>query len=150
MIKMQTKRCPKCSMELPLHDFNKNKSTADGLSSYCRNCKSEAAKRSYRENAESRERVLSRTKDRKILAMDYVYTYLLTHPCVDCGESRIACLEFDHQRDKQRQISNMVSGGFNPAAIQLEIDKCEVVCANCHHVRTAKSQGWYRCIEKNQ
>jgi hypothetical protein len=45
-------------------------------------------------------------------------------------------LDFDHLKDKKYNISRMIHDGFSWAAIKKEIAKCEVVCANCHRVRT--------------
>jgi hypothetical protein len=57
---------------------------------------------------------------------------------MDCGynESAVA-LDFDHlpEFDKLFTIGNNAHRSW--AAIEAEIAKCEVVCANCHRVRTA-------------
>jgi hypothetical protein len=45
-------------------------------------------------------------------------------------------LDFDHLRDKKYNVSRMIHDGFSWKAIQKEIEKCEVVCANCHRLRT--------------
>jgi len=66
------------------------------------------------------------------------------HPCADCGESDIVVLEFDHQRDKVADVSLLARDGYSLDKIKREIDKCEVVCANCHRRRTAKQFGTYR------
>ena len=56
--------------------------------------------------------------------------------CVDCGITNHIMLDFDHLKDKKYNISRMIHDGFSGAAIKKEISKCEVVCANCHRVRT--------------
>jgi hypothetical protein len=56
--------------------------------------------------------------------------------CVDCGITNHIMLDFDHLRDKKYNISRMIHDGFSWKAIKKEIEKCEVVCANCHRVRT--------------
>jgi hypothetical protein len=56
--------------------------------------------------------------------------------CVDCGVSNHIILDFDHLHDKKYNISRMIHDGFSWAAIKKEIAKCEVVCANCHRIRT--------------
>ena len=56
--------------------------------------------------------------------------------CMDCGESNHIVLDFDHLKDKKYNISRMIHDGFSWAAIKKEIAKCEVVCANCHRIRT--------------
>ena len=56
--------------------------------------------------------------------------------CLDCGENNHIVLDFDHLKDKKYNISRMIHDGFSWAAIKKEISKCEVVCANCHRIRT--------------
>jgi len=57
--------------------------------------------------------------------------------CVDCGynENPVA-LDFDHLPGsvKVAQVSHME--GYKKEKIEAEIAKCEVVCANCHRIRT--------------
>ncbi len=70
---------------------------------------------------------------------EFLNTHLESHPCVDCGESDIVVLEFDHVRGvKKYNVSNMVASGHSLRKIRAEIDKCEIRCANCHRRVTAK------------
>lgn len=63
----------------------------------------------------------------------------LASGCMDCGyNAHPAALDFDHVRgDKSHDISRMVTQGKTLASVKREIAKCEVVCANCHRIRTA-------------
>lgn len=46
-------------------------------------------------------------------------------------------MDFDHVTGtKLGEISNLIHGGQSWGRIATEIDKCELVCANCHRVRT--------------
>ena len=56
--------------------------------------------------------------------------------CMDCGETNPIVLDFDHLHDKKYNISRMIHDGFSWKAIKKEIEKCEIVCANCHRIRT--------------
>jgi hypothetical protein len=56
--------------------------------------------------------------------------------CADCGIKNHIVLDFDHLRDKKYNISRMIHDGFSWKAIKKEIEKCEIVCANCHRIRT--------------
>lgn len=59
--------------------------------------------------------------------------------CKDCGEGDVLVLEFDHVRGtKRKAVSRMVSDGYGLETIRVEIEKCDVVCANCHRRRTHK------------
>lgn len=64
-------------------------------------------------------------------------------PCVDCGHSfPVECMDFDHVRGKKSfNLAHVVRQIKSYAAIEIEIMKCDVVCANCHRIRTRKMQG---------
>lgn len=72
--------------------------------------------------------------------------YLAEHPCVDCGMSDVRVLDFDHRdpTTKRLCIAQMLTGGWTWQAILDEIDKCDVRCANCHRVRTATVENWWK------
>ena len=58
-------------------------------------------------------------------------------PCADCGiEYPYYVMDFDHVLEKKFLINKYVKGGPSLKSLQLEIDKCEVVCSNCHRIRT--------------
>lgn len=84
--------------------------------------------------------------ERKQSQYDLICEYLSAHSCVDCGESDILVLEFDHlpKYEKSYAISTLIGRAVAWEIIQAEIDKCEVVCANCHRKRTAERSNNYR------
>lgn len=58
-------------------------------------------------------------------------------PCMDCGKQYIPfAMHFDHRdpSTKFRSISQM--GTYSILRIKTEIEKCDVVCATCHAIRT--------------
>ncbi len=61
---------------------------------------------------------------------------LKTKPCMDCGNSfPPECMDFDHVRGtKNLGIYQMYTRAM-PLLME-EIAKCDLVCANCHRVRT--------------
>ncbi len=67
--------------------------------------------------------------------------YLVGHPCVDCGETDVRVLEFDHRGHKRLAVSLMIRTQPWPN-IEREILKCEVRCANCHRRKTLRELGW--------
>jgi hypothetical protein len=58
-------------------------------------------------------------------------------PCTDCGLCfDPICMDFDHVgNNKIAKVSALVKS-TTWAKIQAEIDKCELVCSNCHRIRT--------------
>ena len=66
--------------------------------------------------------------------------YLKDKFCVDCGESNPMVFDFDHlpKYKKSFSISRAITGSTRSwESILLEIEKCEIVCANCHRIRTS-------------
>lgn len=62
-------------------------------------------------------------------------------PCADCGGLfPDECMDFDHLpgETKVRNVSALVRGGWSLEKIYAEVEKCELVCANCHRIRTKK------------
>jgi hypothetical protein len=56
--------------------------------------------------------------------------------CVDCHQAFPSCVfDFDHLRDKKFKIAQrLAQSSF--AKLTEEVDKCDLVCANCHRIRT--------------
>ena len=63
---------------------------------------------------------------------------LKAKPCLDCGVKYPSCvMEFDHVRGtKSATVGRMMSRDQGLKAIMAEIAKCDLVCANCHRIRT--------------
>lgn len=66
---------------------------------------------------------------------DYVLS-LKNKPCIDCGNSYPPyVMDFDHVNGtKIKAISQIVQGSF--VMLVTELAKCELVCSNCHRIRT--------------
>lgn len=60
--------------------------------------------------------------------------------CVDCGyKEHAVALQFDHiNDDKKASVSNLIRSDYAWSTILEEINKCEIRCANCHAVVTAR------------
>ena len=65
-----------------------------------------------------------------------IHNYKEANPCADCGRYYpYYVMQFDHiGKDKFRIVSHMRN--YSMERIMAEIAKCELVCANCHAVRT--------------
>lgn len=69
----------------------------------------------------------------------YVYDFVSKHGCMDCHESDMRVLELDHvSGDKVADLAYMSTGTrtYGLEDVKIEVAKCEVVCVNCHRVRT--------------
>lgn len=69
-----------------------------------------------------------------------------TKECIECGNSDFRVLDFHHHTDKVIEVSISVDGRWGKDRILSEIDKCDVLCSNCHRIlhweeRNDNSQG---------
>lgn len=137
------KICGACKVEKPLEAFNKNKGKKDGHASVCRECQKVYKDAHYRAN---KAKVYAKVVQRRQELTDKVWEYKNNSKCDDCGERNPIVLEFDHLRDKEFSIGSMANAGYSWNKIREEIQKCDVVCANCHRIRTHIRGGWVRNI----
>ncbi len=136
------KICTACNQEKDIEDFSFKNKKKNIRQSKCKLCMSKVIKEQYYKNPKAYR---LRNDNRKANIRKRLYNYLSTHPCVDCGESDPACLDFDHVKEgKTQNVGGMTSNSWE--RVEREISLCEVRCANCHRRKTAKQQGWYNKI----
>lgn len=63
--------------------------------------------------------------------------------CSRCPESDPVCLDFHHRdpSDKDIAITRAARNGWSKERLAAEIDKCDVLCANCHRKEHARLAG---------
>lgn len=78
-----------------------------------------------------------RFSDNKVKELQHFISFMkMLSGCVDCGyDKHPAALDFDHILPGK--IKN-VAACKNLEEAEREMEKCEVVCANCHRIRTAE------------
>lgn len=122
---MSFKVCTKCKQEKETTQFfpaykSRNK---DKLQSHCKSCASESIAKSIKKKSKEIKQKLDE--------------YKLCLGCTDCGyNAHPEALDFDHIQEKSFDIA-YAKQRYSWEMIQEEIKKCEVVCANCHRIRTA-------------
>ena len=141
-------KCNKCKIEFSKSNFFKNKSKKSGFSNYCKSCSTKAVKLWRNDNPEKRKKAsLKNSKKIRLKAKSFVLRYLSFCKCLDCGISDSRVLEFDHIKGiKKNHVSKLISGNRTIKVIKEEIRKCEIVCCNCHRIRTFKRCNSYRNI----
>ena len=130
------KTCTTCNASKPLEDFNKRSNARDGRQAKCRECSKTWYNDYYKSNSTERERLYLNNKKyrEKLLATVRAKKNV---PCMDCKASYPHyVMDFDHQRDKCFTIAKAVAERRPISVILNEIEKCEVVCSNCHRIRT--------------
>ena len=135
---MKEKECGKCHKVKPIEEFNitgSGKWKGKKRHYWCKKCVKKYDSLRYA-TPTIKERQKKKVRKYKEMVYMKAYTYLQNHPCVDCGEDNILTLEFDHIEHKTYNIGAMIQR-YSWKKILKEIKKCEVVCANCHCIRTA-------------
>ncbi len=97
-------------------------------------CHHEKIKKSKREwYYRNKDKVDSINKRNRMRAAEWVKEFKKKCKC-QCGESHIATLDFHHidPMKKEFQITNVVHRGWSIPKIKKEVEKCIVMCANCH------------------
>jgi len=98
-----------------------------------------ASRRHYDRNSTSMkdraavQREIARQRNR-----EYIAAIKSAAPCADCGISYPPyIMQFDHcGEDKDRDVASLAGAPVSIKRLQAEINKCEIVCANCHAERT--------------
>lgn len=144
------KKCTGCGLERPVTEFPIKDKKTGRRGTRCRACRSAYGKRHYENN---REKYTSRVRARRHVRDTYwswLMTYLVSHPCVDCGETDPVVLEFDHRdgTTKVGTVGAMLSRA-SWSTLLSEIAKCDVRCANCHRLRTARQFSWSKWIRES-
>jgi len=87
------------------------------------------SKRCFDKNPKAHRKLV---KDRKQKIKHWYFEYKKTLKCSRCPEFDFRCLDFNHLGKKKNNISEMVNQGHSVEAILKEINKCIVMCSNCH------------------
>jgi hypothetical protein len=139
------RRCPGCNRDLDTDQFAWKNMVKGIRQTWCKECLKEANKIHYINNSQVyKDRAAKRNERVRAENKRKLYGYPSTHPCVDCGQTDIRCLEFDHVHgEKSKDISRLLQT-LPWSAIEAEIAKCEVRCANCHRIKTLERGKWWR------
>lgn len=131
--------CAKCKEDKSIEEFHKNSRRPSGYQSYCKGCRVNIDKQWHKKRWDSgikqeKQKIL---KDRN---RNFVNNYLKDKCCVHCGNSDRRVLEFDHLDPKTKKYNvSEVTRGYSLDSIKEEIAKCQILCANCHRIKTKES-----------
>jgi hypothetical protein len=116
------KICSKCRQSKTIDDFNVDKSRQDGKYPYCKECHRSESKHYNAKQRESKKLLINNYKNKS---------------CSDCKQwFPLECMDLDHVRGK-KFITLARAAYLTPlATIKEELEKCDVVCSNCHRIRT--------------
>jgi hypothetical protein len=88
--------------------------------------------------AANREREIERVTRRQTATRDFLRA-LRDRPCVDCGgRFRPVQMAFDHRDPAEKRFTLSKMQLKSRDEILAEVAKCDVVCSNCHSLRTRR------------
>jgi hypothetical protein len=132
---LKQKLCSGCRVVKPVEDFNFKYRAMGVRHSYCRECGKELTRSHYKRNKRSyldrNARAYQRHRE--------LIRQMKSRPCADCGvQYPYYVMDFDHRDGKEKLFElNSVARKTIPGILR-EIQKCDVVCANCHRERTQR------------
>lgn len=143
---MDRKTCFRCKQEKSLKDFAIKIKATQQYQPYCLECQRAYRREHYHNNpGPYKARAKKRNKQTRIEYNLLICDLLKGRSCVDCGESDIVVLDFDHVRGKKvAEVTALVKRMASLKTIMKEIAKCEIRCANCHRRKTARDFKWAR------
>lgn len=150
---MQCKKCGVVKDQLLFATFHTRKGELRRRGE-CWDCRAKNSKKTQEEqkqyrkeyNQKNRSRQALASAERRKVAKDFVDSIKSQSPCKDCGGFfPPVAMDFDHAgAPKNRAVSKMVSAAYKLDIIKAEIAKCELVCSNCHRVRThSRKENWW-------
>jgi len=146
MNQRKSKPCCTCKKEIPINEYSWKIKKRGKRSAKCKDCTNKYSRQHYKDNIDDYvARTRNNTARYKENNRQLVYEFKLSNPCTSCGESNPIVLEFDHidPKTKKNDISTMAAHGYSIATLEKEIEKCIILCANCHRQKTAKQQNWH-------
>lgn len=82
----------------------------------------------------NKEKEYKRIKKRRQEIKDWIRKYKETLSCEICNENHPATIDFHHHNPKEKDfnISEAERKGMSKKKILEEINKCQILCSNCH------------------
>ena len=128
------KTCSKCNENKALTEFYKNsKNKKTGLSTWCKECQKADKKIDYQNN---RDRYLNTVFENS----RWFYELKIGLKCSKCGFDHPAALDFHHVDPNEKEFNISLSKSAyknNKEGLLKEIEKCIVLCSNCHRIEHA-------------
>ena len=147
------KICTVCKIKKGNQGFFYRNRHTESLHSQCKDCYVINRRKTWNAHyhkygSRYRARAVERTRIIKDKLRQQMLEYLSDKYCLRCEISDPRVLEFDHinPKTKSYSIAHGIASTLSWKNIMTEIDKCQILCANCHKIKTAQEQGWYKNI----
>lgn len=131
------KICRVCKIEKPYKDYHLHKHCVGGVTGTCRLCVQEYKRAWYAENRKRRQdKANNVNRSRKRMIVDH-----FGDKCHDCGNTYHQCVyEFHHLDPTQKDVNPSRALSWKEEKMWTEINKCIMLCSNCHKIRHFASE----------
>lgn len=127
------KTCSGCHIVKPVEEFNFKHRATGVRHSYCREC----GKRLTRSHYKRHKRSYLDRNTRAYQRHRELIRQAKSRPCADCGiQYPYYVMDFDHRDGKNKTFTISEVARITNKSLWREIEKCDVVCSNCHRERT--------------
>lgn len=128
--------CNRCGETKPEDAFTRDRSRKTGRKGHCKSCDASAKRDAY---AADPSHYKARDATRYEARREWLWE-LKSKPCTDCGLTWPPyVMQFDHIPGRGEKVFGLDMQGVKNRSMDLllaEMAKCELVCANCHAIRT--------------
>ena len=107
----ETRICSHCNIEKPLKEYYFIKENPMYI---CKECTKERERKKYSNKVEQ------------------INNYKKTLKCKKCGETRFYLFDFHHRNPEEKDYTISDHSRASLETIKSEIEKCDVLCSNCH------------------
>lgn len=130
------KLCSKCNTSKDEENFSWKNKQKKIRQTICRSCHKISRRKHYLQNRESEKK---RIKRRREEIREWCKQIKRTLKCNRCPQNHPATLQFHHNDPTRKElaIAVAVTNGWSKKKIMAEMEKCEVLCANCHAIEHA-------------
>jgi hypothetical protein len=125
------RRCSLCGLFKTENEFHKR---GQGLQRWCKECRRAWDAKYYAATSDLRRLQRRERTERLVTRMRELKQF----PCMDCGGLfHPAAMTFDHRpgTTKVNDLASLARSGCT-GLFDEELSKCDLVCANCHAIRT--------------
>lgn len=119
---MESRKCRHCDVVKPINEFA-NAGVVKGVKYWRRLCIPCYS--------------ISKQPRKKRMREAY-YELKKSYKCGECGNPDFRVLDFDHldRKTKSFDLGMAIGRGYSLEKIKAEMDKCQVLCSNCHRIKT--------------
>lgn len=140
-LRLARKACTSCGVEKAISAFSLKSKTRLTYSPTCKICHNAVRREHYVNNKQA---AYAQAKAGKVRRQEWYRQLKAKLSCNRCPERHPATLQFHHRDPTKKDftLSWAMMRGFSVKRIEVEMAKCEVLCANCHFKEHYGKRGW--------